>query len=629
MVRYYILRWVPLAKAVFAEPRKTPSPSAWKVISRTSYQFPTPSRLASWKADTVARENTTEQTPWTGSNFGEKIWTNNLPIPESTPRRQDCTITPRILSLEYDSTSQLSASRSIGQRAGHAAATLSSAAPPRPRDPCPYSCRMMTQNARGLKRPHKLESVIDLMCEKNIQVCCMQETWLIGDWQKMINGYMVFHHGLDNQTCNRGSCGVLIILSPLLIKAWEREGSLPPLTGGADPNVIGRIIGVTVSFPRFDLKCRKISGKINFLITSVYHPVELEDQILFNDSLSAYFSNAPRKSEIITGSDINANVGIRTTRYAKEIGPFGLNNRNAKGIKLNNLLKFHNFKILLSFFAHRNYVTWKSFGTSASPHMLDNWICCNAFQKRVSDCRVISYGVESDHSAVLVQFRVRAIKFVRTNKVKKSINWRKLATDEVVKRRFNDKLRSLINLQTNQLMPDERVNKAHTELSYQDFMENIVHAAKQTSTTEKHQNKGWYEHSSNILTPIIGEKTRILNIIRNSAGFSNATIDFLKRMLKKTQQKVKDAIAIAMSRWSSVQADKIHNMNKNPKDAWAAIKILKKGLTGHHVHSTIMHMKLPSGALASTDEENASIFGPHLEKVYNAKRPVDWDYVKK
>ena len=84
-----------------------------------------------------------------------------------------------------------------------------------------------------------------------------------------------------------------------------------------------------------------------------------------------------------------------------------------------------------------------------------------------------------------------------------------------------------------------------------------------------------------------------------------------------------------MSRWSSVQADKIHNMNKNPKDAWAAIKILKKGLTGHHVHSTIMHMKLPSGALASTDKENASIFGPHLEKVYNAKRPVDWDYVKK
>ena len=67
---------------------------------------------------------------------------------------------------------------------------------------------------------------------------------------------------------------------------------------------------------------------------------------------------------------------------------------------------------------------------------------------------------------------------------------------------------------------------------------------------------------------------------------------------------------------------------KNPKYAWAAIKILKKGLTSHHVHPTIMHMKLMLGVLAFTNEENASISGPHLDKVYNAKIPVDWDYVR-
>ena len=76
------------------------------------------------------------------------------------------------------------------------------------------------------------------------------------------------------------------------------------------------------------------------LVTSVYHRVDPDDQIIFYDSLSAYFSNAPRKSEVITGSDVNANVGIRSTRYSQELGPFRLNNRNEKGIKLNNLINF-------------------------------------------------------------------------------------------------------------------------------------------------------------------------------------------------------------------------------------------------------------------------------------------------
>ena len=73
---------------------------------------------------------------------------------------------------------------------------------------------------------------------------------------------------------------------------------------------------------------------------------------------------------------------------------------------------------------------------------------------------------------------------------------------------------------------------------------------------------------------------------------------------------------------------KNHDMNKTPKDAWADIITLMKGLTNHHVHPNIMHIKLSSGALASPNEENASIFGPHLAKVCNAKIPVNWAYTR-
>ena len=35
-------------------------------------------------------------------------------------------------------------------------------------------------------------------------------------------------------------------------------------------------------------------------------------------------------------------------------------------------------------------------------------------------------------------------------------------------------------------------------------------------------------------------------------------------------------------------------------------------------------MQLPSGKLAENNEENASFFVPHLEKVLNAVKKVDW-----
>ena len=38
-----------------------------------------------------------------------------------------------------------------------------------------------------------------------------------------------------------------------------------------------------------------------------------------------------------------------------------------------------------------------------------------------------------------------------------------------------------------------------------------------------------------------------------------------------------------------------------------------------------MRLRLPNGKLASTDEQNASVMGPHLSKVYPNHRPVTWE----
>ena len=43
--------------------------------------------------------------------------------------------------------------------------------------------------------------------------------------------------------------------------------------------------------------------------------------------------------------------------------------------------------------------------------MLDNFIICGRFFKRISDCKVNRLGVQSDHAAIMTQFRLTAIKF--------------------------------------------------------------------------------------------------------------------------------------------------------------------------------------------------------------------------
>ena len=111
------------------------------------------------------------------------------------------------------------------------------------------------------------------------------------------------------------------------------------------------------------------------------------------------------------GSDVNYNVGTRSKRFDDIFGSHGINNQNLKGRELLYLYKSNNLKIILSFFAHSNYVTYSNFSDAKSQHRLDNFISSFVFFKQISDCKVTKLGVRSDHAAISVKFRLTAIKF--------------------------------------------------------------------------------------------------------------------------------------------------------------------------------------------------------------------------
>ena len=65
-------------------------------------------------------------------------------------------------------------------------------------------------------------------------------------------------------------------------------------------------------------------------------------------------------------------------------------------------------------------------------------------------------------------------------------------------------------------------------------------------------------------------------------------------------------------------------MKFNPKEARHSVHVIDVWDTHNHASPTTMQMCLPNVELATTDAENASVFGPHFDIVFNNHRPIEW-----
>ena len=93
------------------------------------------------------------------------------------------------------------------------------------------------------------------------------------------------------------------------------------------------------------------------------HPVEHADHKEFNEELDSLYTNIPQNAELFPRQDITLNVGNQSEMFTDVVGTNGIDNRNAKGKYFLFLLGANNFRLLLSYFKHNNYVTWRSFNT--------------------------------------------------------------------------------------------------------------------------------------------------------------------------------------------------------------------------------------------------------------------------
>ena len=67
----------------------------------------------------------------------------------------------------------------------------------------------------------------------------------------------------------------------------------------------------------------------------------------------------------------------------------------------------------------------------------------------------------------------------------------------------------------------------------------------------------------------------------------------------------------------------------NPKEAWQSVSVLSEEDKSNQTSPTIMRVQITNRELATTDAENASIFGPHAPRIFNNNRLIYWPVLEK
>ena len=188
---------------------------------------------------------------------------------------------------------------------------------------------------------------------------------------------------------------------------------------------------------------------------------------MFNNYLSSIYSTIPQSCFLISGQNMNANIGVKSNKCTS-MGPHGLDNINETGSEAINILRSHNLKAPLILFNYRDKITWRSFNELNTSFQLDQWITSN--MKFITDTKVVDYVIPSDHSAVRVFLKL-TLKQKRIIISKNSIDWDLLIKDEV-KNDFNLKLKDKLI---------EYRYKNEYEIEFTDFNNLVLDTAKEVA----------------------------------------------------------------------------------------------------------------------------------------------------
>ena len=153
----------------------------------------------------------------------------------------------------------------------------------------------------------------------------------------------------------------------------------------------------------------------------------------------------------------------------------------------------------LTFFNHKNRVTWRSFNKEKVPFQLDQWLT-NSLDL-IKHSKVVNYGIPSDHIAIQIKLKFNTKKRTILKNLN-NINWT-LFLNTDVKENFDSRLKNKVN--------ELRFDNNNFKLNYKIFSNFITTSAKESAIVPLNMNSGWYNLSTDILKPLMDKRSRTLD----------------------------------------------------------------------------------------------------------------------
>ena len=157
-------------------------------------------------------------------------------------------------------------------------------------------------------------------------------------------------------------------------------------------------------------------------------------------------------------------------------------------------------------------------------------------------------------------------------------------------------------------------------MHFESFSELLMSSAKKVGSSNKSPSSGWYNFSIDLLKPHYDKRTEVLNYTRQA----NLSTEEAKTLCIESRKNLKDAIIIAKSRWTSVLANRIHQMSCSPRDSWKAVNTLNNWIQGHRITPEITRFRKENGEFTKTNKEIVAELVKHFHKVFNSKVNIDW-----
>ena len=469
-------------------------------------------------------------------------------------------------------------------------------------------------NVHGLQSEGKREELMTRMAERKIDVCAIQETWVVGQHDDTYQQYRLLLHGgerSDRGGRNKGGVGLML----------NSDAAQAFTDGGCDVRYYGNRLMAAVLVWK-DGRGREVKQ----VVASGYAPIGAaaeEEREGFLDSLDSCERDFGLDYELYISVDANASMGTRKDNTDRVLGPHGVNYTNDAGFDLHTKLAMLGWCAPATFFDKKQHATWFSI-RNGKPFQIDHWLVRRRDLRRVVDCGLAPPSVASDHRPLRMKARVAWTLARREPRNNRRPRVQRAELEDV------DKVGAFVDTAAQLLMAkrDDDTTTIGEKLS-----QAIAEAAQRTLSANDKRGPDWFERSratimeqatqrNTALQLHLAAKAALFNFTNQATPADREKSNALQRAVRRTKHQlrtarhaVKRAVLTAKEKAFLRVAREVNK--KGNAGVWAGVQKIKGGVHKLWEAAPRMLRRADGRGRCKTERENKIELGRHFEQVLN------------